>query len=67
MRTLPHRTPRTRTALAVSGALLLLLGTTACGTDDVAEQAAESAVERAIEDAASSSASTWTSTPRTAR
>lgn len=54
MRTLPHHTSRTRTALAVSGALLLLLGTTACGTDDVADQAAESAVERAIEDAASS-------------
>lgn len=54
MRTLPHRTSRPRTALAASGALLLLLGATACGADDVADQAAESAVERAIEDAASS-------------
>ncbi|WP_300639087.1 hypothetical protein [Nocardioides sp.] len=55
MHALPHRTPRSRrTTLAATGALLLLLGTAACGADDVADQAAESAVERAIEDAASS-------------
>jgi len=58
MHTLPHRTLRShrshRAALAASGALLLLLGASACGADEVAERAAESAVERAIEDAASS-------------
>ena len=47
--------PRTpRALLAPAAGLLLLLGTTACGADEVAERAAESAVERAIEDAAAS-------------
>lgn len=47
--------PRTpRTLLAPAAGLLLLLGTAACGADEVAERAAESAVEKAIEDAASS-------------
>lgn len=47
--------PRTpRTLLAPAAGLLLLLGTSACGADEVAERAAESAVEKAIEDAAAS-------------
>lgn len=66
MRTLPHHSPhhsprtgptrhrRTRTLIAAPVALLLLLGASACGADEVAEQAAESAVEQAIEDAAAS-------------
>ena len=46
--------PRTpRALLAPAAGLLLLLSTTACGADQLAEQAAESAVERAAEAAAS--------------
>ncbi len=46
--------PRTpRTLLAPTAGLLLLLGTTACGADQLGERAAESAVERAAEAAAS--------------
>lgn len=46
--------PRTpRTLLAPAAGLLLLLGTTACGADQLADRAAESAVERAAEAAAS--------------
>lgn len=46
--------PRTpRTLLVPTAGLLLLLGTSACGADQLAERAAESAVERAAEAAAS--------------
>lgn len=50
MRSLTSRT-RVLTLLTVPP---LLLGTSACGADEVAERAGESAVERAIEDAAES-------------
>lgn len=49
---LPRTAPRT--LLATVAAALVLVGTSACGADDLAENAAEGAVERALEQAAES-------------